>query len=57
MGDLILEVKQPGNVDFYPPASHAEVKNVWSISTTPYVFMAQYIISHRECHLDGMVLD
>jgi len=55
-GRLTLGVKWPGHkVDHLPP-SKAEVKNVWSYtSTTPVHLMVYYLIKQDIC-LHGVVL-
>jgi hypothetical protein len=56
MGDISLEVKLLGLEADHSPPSSAEVKNVWSYtSTPPYVFMARCLIEQRT-HLHGVVL-
>jgi hypothetical protein len=47
-GSLSLGVKWPGHeADQSPPCS-AEFKNVWSYTSTPYVFMEWYLDKHRD---------
>jgi hypothetical protein len=48
-GALSLGVKQPGREADHSPPSSAEVKNWWSYTSTPqYVFMAWFLVKHRE---------
>jgi hypothetical protein len=48
-GDLSLEVKRPGREADHSPPSGAEVKNVWSYTSTPhYVFTAWCLVKHRD---------
>jgi hypothetical protein len=49
-------VKQPGHEDDHSPPSTAQVKKMWSYSSTPpYVFMAFCLIMRR-IHLYVVVL-
>jgi hypothetical protein len=44
-----LEVKRPEHEADHSPPSITEVKNVWSYtSTSPYVFMAWYLVKHKD---------
>jgi len=55
-GALSPGIKQPGYEGDHSPPSSAEVKNVWSCtSTPPYVFMVWCLVKYRVC-LHGMVL-
>jgi hypothetical protein len=46
-GRLSQWIKQPEyEVDHSPPSS-AEVKNVWSYTSTPQVFMVWHLAKHR----------
>jgi hypothetical protein len=48
-GALSLWVKWPGREVDHSPPSNAEVKKVWSYTSTPqYVFMAWCLVKHRE---------
>jgi hypothetical protein len=48
-GVLFLGVKRPGREADCSPLSSAEVKNVWSYtSTPPYVLMAWRLIKHKK---------
>jgi hypothetical protein len=48
-GCFYTRVKQSGNEDNHSPPSSAGVKNAWSYTPTPqYVFMALYLIKHRD---------
>jgi hypothetical protein len=60
-GNSFPRVKQPGCEADHSPPSSAEVKNAWSYTSTPpatswraawlttrYVFMARYLIKHRD---------
>jgi hypothetical protein len=45
----VLGVKQLGCEADHSPLSSAEVKNVWSYTSTPqYVFMAWCLVKHRD---------
>jgi hypothetical protein len=49
LGALSLGVKRPGREADYSPPSSAEVKNAWSYTSAPlYVFMAWYLVTHRD---------
>jgi hypothetical protein len=49
LGVLSPGVKQPGHKDDCSPPSSTKVKNMWSYTSTPqYVFMARYLIKHRD---------
>jgi hypothetical protein len=46
---LSLGVKRPGHESDHSPPSSAEVKNVWSYTSTPqYTFMAWCFVQHRD---------
>jgi hypothetical protein len=46
---LSLQVKRPGREPDHSPPLSGEVKNAWSYtSTLPYVFMAWYLVKHRD---------
>jgi hypothetical protein len=48
-GELSLGVKRPEREADHSPPSNAEVKNAWSYTSTPhYVFMAWYLVKHRD---------
>jgi hypothetical protein len=48
-GALSLGVKWPGREADHSPPSSAEIKNAWSYTSTPqYVFMAWYLVKHRD---------
>jgi hypothetical protein len=48
-GAVSSEVKQPGREADHSPSFSAEVKNVWSYtSTPPYVSMAWCLLKHRD---------
>jgi hypothetical protein len=48
-GVLSLGVKQPGHKADHSPPSSAQVKNVWSYTSTPqYVLMAWSFVKHRD---------
>jgi len=48
-GALSLGLNWPGNEANHSPPSSVEVKNVWSyISDPSYVFIAWYVIKHRD---------
>jgi hypothetical protein len=48
-GALSLGVKRPGREAYHSLLSSAEVKNVWSYtSTLQYVFMAWCLVKHRD---------
>jgi hypothetical protein len=47
-GALTPEVKRPGlEADCSPPSS-TEVKNAWSYTSTPYVFVEWRLFKHRD---------
>jgi hypothetical protein len=47
--DSFWGVKRPGREADHSPQPSAEVKNAWSyISTPEYVFMAWYLIKHKD---------
>jgi len=49
LGVLTLVIKQPGHEADYSPQFSAEIKNVWSYtSTIPYVFMAWCLVKHSD---------
>jgi hypothetical protein len=46
---LPLGVKRLGREADHSPPTSAEVKNAWSYTSTPqYVFMAWYLVKHRD---------
>jgi hypothetical protein len=48
-GALSLRLKRPGREADHSPPSSAEVKNVWSYTSTPqYVFIAWCLVKHRD---------
>jgi len=48
-GALSVGVKRPGREADHSPTFSAEVKNVWSYTSTPqYVFMAWCLVKHWE---------
>jgi hypothetical protein len=49
LGATSLRVKQPGREADHLPPSSAEVKNVWSYTSTPqHVFMAWCLVKQRD---------
>jgi hypothetical protein len=49
LGAVSLGVKRPGREADHSSPSSAEVNNAWSYtSTPPYVFMAWYLVKHRD---------
>jgi hypothetical protein len=48
-GALSLGVKRPRREADHSPPSNAEVKNMWSYTSSPlYIFMAWYLVKHRD---------
>jgi hypothetical protein len=46
--DLSPRVDRPRHEDDRSPVSSAEVKNAWHYTSTPIVFMAWYLVKHRD---------
>jgi hypothetical protein len=47
-GDYFPGVKRPGREAEHSPPSSAEVKNEWSCTSTPYVFLTWCLVQHRD---------
>jgi hypothetical protein len=48
-GTSSSEVKRAGREADHSPPSSVEVENAWSYTSTPeYVFVAWYLVKHRE---------
>jgi hypothetical protein len=46
LGALSPRVKRPAREADHSPPSSAEVKNAWSYTSTPYVFMAWFVVKY-----------